>query len=57
MTNKNLRSELAKFNELNKSTELEGEVINTLRGGYIANCPDNCGFKIGCDQKCRTKNR
>ncbi len=55
MKNENLKSELAKFNAIDKSSELEGEVITTIRGGVYA-C-GKCGFKIGCDEKCVTKER
>ncbi len=53
MNNSRLKAELSKFNKASDSNVLDGDVISTIKGG--AN--NTCGFKIGCDENCRTKKR
>ncbi len=51
MNNSRLKAELSKFNKASDVQALDGDVISTIKGGAY----NNCGFKIGCDTKCRDK--
>ncbi len=51
MNNSRLKAELSKFNKASDVNVLDGDIISTIKGG--AN--NTCGFKIGCDGKCREK--